>query len=1080
MPTLHKILGTHSRDIFNRLRHCKDKTIFNLSISHFALLLLTHEKPFIAIEDSPQASSLLFNDLLFFDDVLKGSERKEDPTDDRSLVFFPPGDNPEDVGARAKALLDFKNKTNVCIVTSPEAVKIGFSISHIQDKILTISKGLSIDRNRLNELLSGLGYKKVSLVVERGDFSQREWLFDIFPVTEESPIRVEFFGDQIDLIRTFDVETQRSLRDIEQQSILPVKEGDLNHDLVNELLQHSDIALFCTVTANKYIPLDKEYTLNSDFVSISHLPVAKGSDSDEMPLKGLGILPEERKTLEDIVPLLIRDKTMEIVVLPSMAQSERFKDILFDGGIIAPIVLREKVSSYSGRICITTGDLSSGIHIPGLLVLTDREIFGERPPYRSLRKSKVSRLLLTIDDLAPGDFVVHEDHGIGKFIGVQRQKAGDIEEDLITIEYAHGDRLYMPFQGIQKIQKYSVGEDYVPLLNRLGGKRWQKTKANAKKGIRQMTEKLLKLYAERTVSRGFVFSEDTALHREFDAFFPYEETPDQIRASSEIKKFMHSDKVMDMLLCGDVGYGKTEVAMKAAFRAVYDGKQVAVLVPTTLLAEQHFRTFKTRFSGFPVKIDYLSRFKTKDEIKNCKNALSRGALDIVIGTHMLLSGDVQFFDLGLLILDEEHRFGVNQKEKLKELKKNADVLTLTATPIPRTLHMSLSGIREMSVIETPPEERLAVRSFVTLEDDNTIKEAIERELKREGQIFFVHNRIKDIDIISDHLKGLVPKARITSAHGQMKEAELEKIMINFLNKNVDVLVSTSIIGSGLDIPSCNTIIIDRSDTFGLSDLYQLRGRVGRGRLQAYAYFLIPGEEIISNEAKKRIKAIQEMSYLGAGFRLALKDLEIRGAGNLLGSEQSGHIYKVGFDMYTEMLEKTVAELRGQSVVDEVEPQITLRISAFIPEDYIADVTLRLNVYRRLSSIRSIDTLMEVKDELIDRFGKIPETVDHLLNIVRIRLLAKLLFIKKVSGLGGRFRFSFLPDSESNGRIPVDFFDKILKILFSLSVQPRYCDNVRIRFMSDGFRLTMKDTSLNDQLEQIIETLQLLLLEIQGA
>lgn len=744
------------------------------------------------------------------------------------------------------------------------------------------------------------------------------------------------------------------------------------------------------------------------------------------------------------------------------------KEIMEDGGIIALIVEEKGLLQYDcqhdAMLCITTGRLSSGLNLHDILILTDKEIFGQRTAYRSIKRSKISRLLMSIDDLRPGDFVVHKDHGIGKFLGLQRQKTEDFEEDLIIIEYSNA-RHYVPFYSVERLQKYSAAEGHVPSLDRLGGKAWVKTKQKVKKGIAEMAERLLRLYAERKAAREFTFSEDTPIHREFDEFFPYDETTDQIKAVEEIKKHLYSEIPMDMLLCGDVGYGKTEVAMRAAFRAVYDGKQVAVLVPTTLLAEQHFRTFKTRFSGFPIKIDYLSRFKAKDEMKKTIKAIADGEVDIAIGTHILLNKDVSFHDLGLLIIDEEHRFGVVQKERLKELKRGVDVLALTATPIPRTLQMSLSGIREMSTIETPPEERLAVRSTVVVSNAHTIREAIERELKRDGQVFFVHNRIANIEKIADHVRSLAPYAKIAVAHGQMKESELEKIMMRFLNKEINVLICTAIIGSGLDITTANTIIIDRADAFGLSDLYQLRGRVGRGNVQAYAYFLIPGEDIITDDAKKRLKAIQEMSYLGAGFRLALKDLEIRGAGNMLGPEQSGHIYRVGFDMYMEMFEKAVLELKGQEIKEDIEPQIRLKVSAFIPEDYISDNVLRLSIYKRLALAKGIDALSAMKEEIIDRFGRMPKEVENLISVMKIKTLAAKLYISKIAESDGLYRLSFASNTERY-KIPKDFFDKLLSELFVLQKKEK------IRFLPDGFEINTgaKSEVGIRRLEQILNRL----------
>ncbi|MFZ2196643.1 MAG: transcription-repair coupling factor, partial [Thermodesulfovibrionales bacterium] len=649
-----------------------------------------------------------------------------------------------------------------------------------------------------------------------------------------------------------------------------------------------------------------------------------------LSMKGLGILPEERKKLEDI-PEKIGKLTSEnrvIIVASSVGQMERLKDLFRQKDIIAPAVEKKDIRDFKGNIALTVGALSAGIFLEGLIILTERELFGERPSVRPMMKSKVSKLLASLDEIAPGDCVVHREHGIGRFTGTVRQGDKEEELELMQIEYEDG-RLYIPVQNIQIISKYRAEEGATPKVDKLGGKTWERKKEKARKKAHEIAEKLMSLYAGRQIARGFTFSTDTELHREFDSFFTYEETPDQAKAIEDIKKDMESDKPMDRLVCGDVGYGKTEVAMRAAFKAVYDNRQVAVLVPTTILAEQHVRTFRERFSGFPVTIDYISRFKSKKQIDLTLKSLAHGEIDIIIGTHGLLAQKTVFNRLGLLIVDEEHKFGVAQKEKIKELSRNVDVLNLTATPIPRTLHMALSGIRDVSVIETPPEERLAVKSTVVLSNDNLIRDAITRELQRDGQIFFVHNRIGDIYKLGQHLAGLVPSAKVAVAHGQMPEGELEKIMHNFFPGEVTLLVSTAIIGSGLDIPRANTIIIDRADRMGLADLYQLRGRVGRSNLKGHAYFLIPEEALMTEEAKKRLQAVQEMSYLGAGFRLAMKDLEIRGAGNVFGAEQSGNIHEIGFDLYIEMLEKEVAELKGIDIKEEIDPVMDLRIPAFI-------------------------------------------------------------------------------------------------------------------------------------------------------
>ncbi len=1064
MTELYRLIKNHAVSLFERLQESNSKKIFNLSIPHHALLLQFHEKPFIVIEDSPENAIKLYQDFIFFRDAM--AERTP-----KSALYFPPPPNPENTGRRCKVFYELSSNGVSSFITSLEALKTGFEISSIKDNVLHLKKGLSLERENLNATLDHLGYKESSLVVEKGDYARRGWLFDIYPVTEDFPIRVEFFGDDIDTIRTFDIESQRSVKEIAEIDIFPAFEGEPFTDVISELSKLYELDIFCeTSTCDDLLTTLEDRNVN--LISISHLPfINDGIDSGAMSLRGLGIMNDERKAFEDIIPPIAGTDKRLLMVFPSESQAQRVKEILFEGGLITPVVDRKAVLQYDVEKCITTGNLSSGLNVADFLILTGREIFAERTDYRPLKKSRLTNLFAKIEDLYQGDFIVHNDHGIGIFAGLRMQTIEDYEEELVIIEYAEGDRLYMPTYSIDKIKKFSASEGHVPNLSRLGTKRWQNTKQRVKEGIKEMAQKLLSLYAERKVSKGFVFSDDTPMHREFDEFFPYEETDDQLKAFEIIKKYMTTGSPMDMLLCGDVGFGKTEVAMRAAFRAVYDGKQAAVIVPTTLLAEQHYRTFRDRFSAFPVKIDYLSRFKNSREIKKCLTALSKGEIDIIIGTHILLKKDIRFSDLGLIVIDEEHRFGVSQKEKLKELKSGVDVLTLTATPIPRTLHLSLSGVREMTTIETPPEQRLGVKTFVTTFSEKMIKDAVDKELKRGGQVFYVHNRIRDISKVADSLKRLMPYIRVDAAHGRMRDVELEDIMLKFLDKKTDVLVCTAIIGSGLDITNANTLIVNRADTFGLSDLYQLRGRVGRASTQAYAYFLIPGEEIITKEAKKRLHALQDMSYLGAGLRLALKDLEIRGAGNMLGREQSGHIHKVGFDMYLEMLDKAASELKGEVITDDIEPQIRFRSSAFIPEDYIPDITLRLSIYRRISSAKSANALMEIRDEIIDRFGMLPSEAINLLNIMKIKLSAKRLYINKILDMGGKIRYFFITDPENVHKIPQDFFDTLLKNLLSFTSGK---NAMRIRFHPDGFELDTRGKQPDEAIKFSEEILQRLL------
>jgi len=831
-------------------------------------------------------------------------------------------------------------------------------------------------------------------------------------------------------IRAFDLETQRSVRAMRELAVMPAREP-AEGEARGELPRGMDRFYAEGVSA-----------LMEGAACLSKFAISgEGADAGLEPVAGLGVLPEERKGVRDFAlaaKRISRDRKV-LMVSSSKGQAERLKDILREGGLICPVVEAGEAAAYEGNAVIAVGDLSAGVVLPGLAVLTEAEIFGGRPAYRPIKKSRVSGLLKSLDDLALGDYVVHEDYGIGMFAGLSRQRVEGQECELMTLEYDGGDRLHLPLHSIDRVRKYRAEEGVKPKMDRLGGRGWQRTRERVRKRIKEMADRLLRVYAEREVARGFAFSPDTELHREFDSFFPYEETADQLKAIEEIKRDMESPRPMDRLLCGDVGYGKTEVAMRAAFKAVHDGKQVAVLVPTTLLCEQHLRIFRQRFAAFPVSIDYLSRFKSPAERLKTLSDVARGRVDIIIATHGLLKSDIAFRDLGLLVIDEEHRFGVRQKERLKELAGGVDVLAMSATPIPRTLQMSLSGIRSMSLIETPPEERLAVKSIVAVFDMGLIREAVEKEMERGGQVFFVHNRIQDIERLGEKLSRAVPGARIAIAHGQMPERRLEKIMLSFLDRETDVLLSTAIVGSGLDIPTANTIMVDMADRMGLADLYQLKGRVGRSNLRGFAYFLIPGMDAIRDEARKRLQAMQDLSYMGAGFRLAMRDLEIRGAGNLLGAEQSGYMHAVGFDMYVEMLERAVAELRGFEIKERVRAAVNLKLDAFIPEDYIEDMALRLSVYREIASAREAGDLEAVKSEVMDRFGEPPEAFRNLLRVMDLRLRAEDLMIRDIRQLDGRVRFWLSGEAAGAGLTA----ERILAAF-----------KKKVRFLQDGFELPL--------------------------
>ncbi len=676
------------------------------------------------------------------------------------------------------------------------------------------------------------------------------------------------------------------------------------------------------------------------------------------------------------------------------------------------------------RFRIKKGILSAGfvLRTLGCAFVTEQELFG--PKHKVVRRAveEIKGVHLSgFQDLSVGDFVVHTENGVGQYMGLVKLDIEGQSNDYLHLVYRGEDRLYVPVDRFNAVQKYIGANDRPPRLDKLGGETWEKVKAKVKASIREMAEDLIRLYATRKIKKGFSFSTGDGYFREFEASFEYEETEDQLAAINDVIADMESDEAMDRLVCGDVGFGKTEVAMRAAFKAALDRKQVAVLVPTTVLAEQHFQTFEDRFENYPVNIQVLSRFKSRAEQKEILEDLAMGKIDFIIGTHRLLSRDVVFRCLGLLIIDEEHRFGVAQKEKIKRMRTEVDVLALSATPIPRTMQLSLTNIRDLSIIETPPQDRQAIKSYLLKYNEATICEAIAQELDRGGQVFFVHNRVKDIYVLASRLGKLMPLVRFGVAHGQQKERDLEKVMFRFFHQEIDVLVTTTIIESGLDIPTANTIIINKADKFGMAQIYQLRGRVGRSDVQAYAFLLVDSEDGLTRTARKRLKALMDFSDLGSGFKIALHDLQIRGAGNLLGSAQSGQIAMVGYEMYVQLIEQTIRELKGETSVEEVEPEMVINLSAYLPESYIPDTEQRLVHYRRFSSLKSPEELTDLSAELTDRYGPIPSDVQNLVQVIDLKLFLKKAGVKKLEMGKGGFTFTFL----DNGRIDLD---KTLKLV----------------------------------------------------
>lgn len=677
--------------------------------------------------------------------------------------------------------------------------------------------------------------------------------------------------------------------------------------------------------------------------------------------------------------------------------------------------LLSELAGYDGggRLVLSEGKIAGGFHFPGfrLVVISEEEIFGKKVKKRRVRPAREGYFLKSFGELKEGDSVVHTDHGIGRYLGLEKLSVEKIENDFLLIEYFGSDRLYIPVDRLDCIQRYIGPDGYAPKLDKLGGSSWDTVKKRVKKSVREIAEELVSIYAAREVMEGYSFSPTGKYYDEFSSSFEYEETPDQACAIEDINLDMNDPMPMDRLICGDAGFGKTEVAVRASFRAAMDGKQTAILVPTTILSEQHYQTFIMRLEKYPIRVEVLNRFKTKAQQKEIVEAINKGLVDIVIGTHRILQKDVVFKNLGLVIIDEEHRFGVSHKEKLKKLRALVDVLTLTATPIPRTLHLSLVGIRDLSIINTPPEDRLSIKTYILEFDEDVIRDSIGREIERGGQAFFLHDRVHSIYTMARFVEGLVPGARVGVAHGQMKSRELEDVMVKYLRQDYNVLVCTTIIGSGIDIPTANTIIINRADRFGLSQLYQLRGRVGRSKEEAYAYLLFPQGAMLSRDAVKRFQVIKEFSEPGSGFRIASHDLEIRGAGSLLGASQTGHVSAVGYELYTELMERTIKELRGEKMVEEeIKPEIYLGLPAFIPDDYITDMHRRLITYKRVSMAATDEDLAEIREELVDCYGFIAPQVENLLKVISVRNLLKGIWGKKMEYDGKNIFITFHKDS----------------------------------------------------------------------
>lgn len=939
---------------------------------------------------------------------------------------------------------------------------------HYKQLVLTLKQGEEVPLEELAAHLQRIGYEQKEPVTMTGEFSVRGGIVDIFAAEEEQPVRLEFFGDTIESIRRFDVSTQRSVSRLSEARILPLVETGTDSDAPREfsLLSLMGAGILLWDEPERIEGAAERFwkRLDDGFAEIEKQSDAERLDPEkhyfrwgelashgregfaEAQLRELSLETGARavefasrpaisfrgniRLAVDEAKTLVATGHRVAFFARTLGEVERFADVFGEykvpfqiavppEEVVPNYLLENPYRSESASVILVKGHLARGtvFKAPLLALIGADDLFeSSELAGRGRQQGPVSSLgafAADIADLKPNDLVVHQTHGIAKFLGIKVLPQGESTGEYLLLEYAGESKLYVPVTRLDLISKYRGGGESKTSLDKLGGATWQKTKARVKAKVRDMADELLKLYAERRMAEGFAFSPDSNWQREFEDAFEYTATKDQLHAVRDIKRDMEGTMPMDRLVVGDVGFGKTEVAMRAAFKALGDGKQVAVLAPTTVLAFQHYESFKRRFAAFPVRIEHLSRFRDAKEIKQVIADMEAGKVDILIGTHRILSKDVVFPDLGLLIVDEEQRFGVRHKERLKQIKKNVDVLTLSATPIPRTLHMSLAGIRDMSVIETPPKDRLAVHTVVAKYEEDIIKQAIEQELARGGQVYFIHNRVESIYMRAASIQELVPNLRIGVGHGQMDESALEAVLLGFMRHEFDVFVSTTIVENGLDIPLANTIIIESAQNYGLSELYQLRGRVGRSNRRAYAYLLVPPDRELTEVARKRLAALKEFSDLGAGFKIAALDLELRGAGDLLSAEQSGHINAVGFDMYIKMLEEAVQEMKGIEVPLEIHSTINLGFEIRIPKEYIPEDNQRLRAYKRIADAKTREVAEEILAEFVDRYGPLPPEVKVLADYGQVKNLAQRIGVESIERRQGFFQVKFHPEARVN-------------------------------------------------------------------
>lgn len=1114
-----------------------------------ACLFQREDKNIFIFADSDLNARAIYEDLLLYEERVYFLPGKE-------VVFY----NADAISGdlrweRLRVIKELLKDEKKIIVSSVDLLASKYMpLSYYRDYSFSFKKGDIVNFSVLAKKLIEMGYERCELTENKGQFSLRGGILDLYSPTEDFPIRIELFGDEIDTLRTFNPESQRSLDSIEKVDIFPAREIIIDkkslirgrnlilkdlEDITNDksfrkVLGEEGFNKLKTIVKGNVESLEESWSfetvdsyleyffeksesffdyMDDSFVFLDSTDRSLGrikslldefsqkyttflQRGDIMPRQGEILLKEDEilgeikglklftinefiKSERDIAPKSIvkldfrsiynfrgqldmmiediklrKEKGYSIIILSgTKSRGERLLDTLKDRGIEA--IYRERPNKLeSGLIVISYGSQLKGFESPELKfsLFSDAEVFGEGGKDKKKGRRRVTgkgiEKIRSFDDLRKGEYVVHVNHGIGIYKGIRQINSLGATKDYLEIAYDSNDKLFIPVDQLDLLSKYIGNEGSSPKVSRLSTAEWGKLKVKAKESIDKIAKEIVELYAKRSTIKGFAFSKDTDWQRAFEEDFPFEETKDQLLSIDEIKKDMEATRVMDRLLCGDVGYGKTEVAMRAAFKAVMDGKQVAVLVPTTILAEQHYKNFKRRFEDYSVNVDMVSRFRTAKNVKETLDKLRQGNVDIVIGTHKLLGKETKFYDLGLLIIDEEQRFGVKHKEKLKELKTSVDVLTLSATPIPRTLNMSMTGVRDISLIESPPEDRFPIQTYVLEQNDQLIRDAILREMGRKGQVYFVYNKVSEIDNMATYLKKLIPEAEFGVAHGQLSERELENRMLAFMDGQYDVLVCSTIIETGLDIQNVNTIIVADADKMGLSQLYQLRGRVGRTNRLAYAYLTYRKDKVLTEVAEKRLKALKDFTDLGSGFKIAMKDLEIRGAGNMMGKAQHGHMAAIGYDLYIRMLDEAVKKLTGKIENERIDTTIDIKINAYIPSSYIKDEVIKIQIYKKIAAIENRDDFMEVKEELEDRFSKIPEEVYNLMEIAELKSLASGLGILEVKDLGERVNLIF-KDNRAITDGMVDVFINDYKKLVKIEKSKANEERVLISFNYKG-------------------------------